>query len=119
MPDGLSPGARTVTSSHPKLPDLYVLDAIVDDIENLDAVVERVNDQSYGWVHHWGRPFTREDVVAELSRLIRDECVQVAVLATEDSLMDLRLGQLPQNSYSDVWFVITPRGRIMHATWKP
>lgn len=92
---------------------------LVDDVEDLDSVIQRVNHHSYGWVEHWGRPFAREDVVAALSRLIRSECVRVAVLASTDSLTDLPMGQLPPSSYADAWFVITPRGRLMHANWNP
>lgn len=53
-----------MTPSHEKPAGLCVLDTPVDDIEALDVGFESVSDPSHGWVDHWGRRFTREDVVA-------------------------------------------------------
>jgi len=102
-------------------PDLYVLDTLADDIEDLSTIMRSLNSDSViGWHRAWGRPFARDEVVQALSRLIRKELVQVAVLTSDGkSLENLAPGQLPLGDYDAGWFAITPRGRLVHANWNP
>jgi len=102
-------------------PDLYVLDALADDIEDLSAIMRTLNsDSAIGWHRRWGRHFTRAEVVQTLTRLIRDDLARVAVLTADGTaLEDLRANQLPPGSYDDAWFAMTPRGRLLHSNWDP
>ena len=102
-------------------PDLYVLDTLADDVEDLTTIMRALNsDAVIGWHRLWGRRFTREDVVPALSRLIMSDLVRVAVpTADGKSLENLADGQLPPADYNDVWFAMTPRGRIVHTDWHP
>ena len=61
--------------------DLYVLDSLANDIEDIEAILRMLNsDTVLGWYHEWGRQFTREDIVTALSRLVHDDLVHVMVL---------------------------------------
>lgn len=102
-------------------PDLYVLDTVADDIEDLVAIMRSLNsDSAIGWHRTWGRLFTRDEVVQTLSRLVTNDFVQVAVLAPDGkTLENLASRQLPIGDYDDAWFAMTPRGRLVHATWNP
>jgi hypothetical protein len=104
-----------------RTPDLYVLDTLADDIEDLITIMRALNsDTAIGWHRVWGRHFTREEVVSALSRLITSDLVQVAVLTSDGTALEkLAAGQLPPGDYSDVWFAMTPRGRLVHANWHP
>lgn len=108
-------------SKRERTPDLYVLDMLVDDVEELGTILNSLNsDRSTSWRHVWGRKFSRNEVVEALSRLIRDDLVHVAVLTTDGKwLDDLQDRELPPVDYSDVWFRITGRGRLVHANWHP
>lgn len=101
--------------------DLYVLDAVADDIEGLDAILRTLNsDSAGGWRRSRGRPFTREEIVQSLSRLIRADLIRVALLTPNGTtLEDISVGQLPPASYDDAWFSMTQRGRLRHSNWDP
>lgn len=101
--------------------DLYVLDAVADDIENLEAIIRTLNsDSAIGWHRIWGRHITREEIVQALSRLIRADLVRVALLTADGkSLEDISAGQLPPTNYDDAWFSMTQRGRLRHSNWHP
>jgi hypothetical protein len=102
-------------------PDLYVLDSLADDVEDVAAILRTLNsDSAIGWHEAWGRPFTRDDIVAALSRLVSDNLVRVAVLTRDGKgLTHLPEKQLPISSYDDAWFEMTPHGRLVHANWSP
>ena len=106
---------------HEAVPDLYVLDTLADDVEDLSTIMRALNsDTAIGWHHTWGRPFSRDEVVQALSRLITNDLVQVAVLAENGKEVEnIAAGQLPPGDYDDVWFAMTPRGRVVHSTWDP
>lgn len=108
-------------TSREDTPDLYVLDTLADDVEELSAILRALNsDSTIGWYHTWGRPFTRDEVVQALSRLIRADGVRVAVLTPDGkSLDDLPPRQLPPASYDEAWFSMTPQGRLRHSNWNP
>lgn len=101
--------------------DLYVLDGIADDVEDMAAILRMLNsDSAIGWRVVWGRDFERDEVVEALSRLIRDDLARVSVLAADGrGLVELPPKALPPANYDDAWFGITPRGRIVHGTWSP
>jgi len=105
----------------PGSPDLYVLDALANDIEDLESILRMLNgDTSLGWAAEWGRPFQRGDVVEALSRLAAKDYVQVLVLASDGkSLESLSSTALPPGSYQDAYFALTARGRLVHRNWDP
>ncbi len=102
-------------------PDLYVLDSLANDIEDLESVLRSLNsDTSLGWKRAWGREFKREEVVSALIRLINREAVEVQVLSDDGKhLSDWPRGSLPPESYEDVYFAMTERGRLLHSAWDP
>jgi hypothetical protein len=100
-------------------PDLYVLDALANDIEDLESILRMLNsDTVLGWTQEWGRSFTRGDVVEGLSRLIKRDLVEVLVFSNDGkSLMELGRGTLPPGDYDDVYFALTEKGRFVHSNW--
>lgn len=102
-------------------PDLYVLDTLADDVEELSSILRSLNsDSAIGWHRIWGRHFRREEVVQALSRLIRADSVRVAVLTPDGkSLAEVQPRQIPPASYDDAWFSMTARGRLLHSNWNP
>src|SRR5260370_8938023 len=102
-------------------PDLYVLDGLAKGIESLEDVLRMLNsDTILGWHRTWGRPFERAEVVEALARLIRDGSVRVHLLTPDGKSLDpLQPRTLPSSSFDDVWFEMTPHGRMRHATREP
>jgi hypothetical protein len=107
--------------NHVKTPVLFVLDALVNDIEDLESVLRMLNsDTALGWSIEWGRPFNREEVVEALMRLIRKDLVQVLILAAAKKALEaLPLRTLPPGRYDDVYFMLTGKGRLVHKNWEP
>lgn len=103
------------------VPDMYVLDNLADDIESLEDILRMLNSTHViGWKQRWGRSFERSEVVEALSRLVHDDLVRVSILTSEGkALNELAARQLPPGDYDDVWFAMTPRGRIVHTNWDP
>jgi hypothetical protein len=102
-------------------PDLYVLDALANDIEDLENILRMLNsDTPLGWTKEWGRAFRRDEVVEALSRLVQKEWVRVLVHASDGkSLSELSVGTLPPGDYDDVYYSLTERGRLVHSNWNP
>lgn len=105
----------------PRSPDMFVLDALANDIEDLDSILRMLNsDTALGWVAEWGRTFQREELVEALSRLVTRDCVTVLVLNSDGtSLQSLPAMALPPESYNDAYFSMTERGRLLHRSWDP
>lgn len=60
--------------------DLYVLDTLADDIEDLATILRVLNsDELISWYREWGRSFHREEVVESLTWLITNDFVRVLV----------------------------------------
>lgn len=108
-------------SGRPDSLDLYVLDALADDIEDLEGMLRILNsDTAIGWKKEWGRRFEREEIVTALSRLVLKDAVRVLVLSGDGKyLTDWPRGALPPGSYGDVYFGMTERGRLLHSSWDP
>jgi hypothetical protein len=104
-----------------RLPDMYVLDSLANDIEDLDNILRILNsDTTLGWHKQWGRHFGREEIVQSLARLIKNGCVRVSVLTADGKwLEELAPLELPPESFDHVWFAMTPHGRIVHTNWHP
>ena len=100
---------------------MYVLDALADDVEDLESILRVLNsDSAIGWHRQWGRHFTTADVVASLTRLIAADRVRVSVLSVDGKwLEELPATQFPPAAFGEAWFALTPHGRIVHATWEP
>jgi hypothetical protein len=102
-------------------PDLYVLDAMANDVEDLAAIMRTLNSETaVGWYRTWGRRFERQEVIASLSRLVASDLARVSILTPDGkSLVELPSRQLPPGNYDDAWFAMTPHGRMLHANWDP
>jgi hypothetical protein len=102
------------------LADMYVLDSLANDIEDLEGILRTLNSDSVlGWKHEWGHPFERQEVVEALSRMIREDLVGVYALNQENVLEALQGRQLPPADFASFWFGITERGRLVHSNWEP
>lgn len=101
-------------------PDYFILDAMANDIESVDDILRTLNANSeLGWTDVWGRPFTREEVVGSLIRLLRRQLVQAyAISGSEAALSPLDAGTTPEQ-FGTAYFGLTVRGRIMHENWDP
>jgi hypothetical protein len=104
-----------------RLPDMFVLDALANDIEDLDSIVRMLNSETaLGWLSEWGRSFRREEVVEALSRLIVRGFVTVLILHSDRSgLQKLPAMTLPPLGYEEAYFSMTDRGRLLHSSWEP
>ncbi len=100
--------------------DYFVLDAVANDLEELDNILRLMNDEVYGWRSYHPALFTTADVIPALRRTVRDGLVRVAVVsATEPVLEELPERTWPSGSLEDAWFGLTPHGKIVHASWEP
>ena len=104
-----------------RVPDLYVLDALANDVEDIEAILRTLNgDSVLSWRRAWGAAFTRDEIVQALIRLLRDDQVSAYRLTADGkSLEPLDRHELPSGSFNDSWFGMTERGRIRHASWDP
>lgn len=102
------------------LPDMYVLDSLANDVEDLEGILRILNsDTAIGWHRRWGRYFTRAEIVQSLVRLIASDRVRVSVLTPDGKwLEELPAKDLP-GAFSEAWFALTPRGRMVHTAWEP
>ena len=103
------------------IPDLYVLDAIADDAKDLETILQALNGESVlGWHRRWGKLFTRDEIVISLARMIKEDYVRAALLTPDAKwLEELDERSLPSGDFSEAWFAIRPRGRMVHASWDP
>ena len=103
------------------VPDMYVLDSLANDVEELSHILAMLNsDEVIGWHQRWGRRFTREEVVQALARLIQANHVRVSVLTSDGKwLQELAPTELPPGTFDDAWFALTPHGRMVHTNWDP
>ena len=103
------------------LTDYVVLDAIADDLESIEIILNRVNNAEFGWRElHRNAEFTRDEIVSSLFRLIRDGLAEACSYSEPDrALVSLGPRVLPSNELDEHWFVITPHGRMAHASWEP
>jgi hypothetical protein len=101
--------------------DFVVLDALVDDLENIEQILGRANHATEGWreLKHGGE-YAKEDVVPALLRLIRDDLVEACRYSgPERALVPIGRSVLPSGDLADFWFQITPRGTLVHSSWRP
>jgi hypothetical protein len=100
--------------------DLFLLDALANDLENLDDIVRLLNSEAVGWRDRHPAPFTREDIVPALARVIQEDLVEACILdASGKFLTDAGSRVLPDGRWDDLWFRLTSRGRIVHSNWEP
>jgi hypothetical protein len=113
--------SKEAMRSQESSPDMYVLDRLANDVENLEDILRMLNsDTAVGWHKHWGRHFNRDEVVQALSRLIQTDCVRASMLTGDGKwLQELPSSTLPPGNFDDAWFGLTPRGRLIHTNWEP
>ena len=93
--------------------DLVVLDALANDLEDIEHILHLANHDTVGWRQLNGaRPYTRDQIIPSLLRLVRDDLVEACTYSESNrSLVGVGRGVLPTGALDDVWFVITARGR--------
>lgn len=101
--------------------DFVVLDALANDLEDLEGIVRILNSPSeLGWRDQHPGEFTRMEVLSPLLRAIRDRLVEACRYSEGDrALVGLGEGSVPSGSIDDVWFRLTPRGRTVLNSWEP
>jgi hypothetical protein len=104
-----------------QLIDFVALDALANDLENLDGILRILNSASeLGWRDQHPAEFTRDEVVPALYRAIRDGTVEACVYSdSERALVGVGEGVVPSGPFDDVWFRLTRRGRLVLSAWKP
>lgn len=106
------------------VPDMYILDVVADDWEELENIVHNLNREPEGgsvpgWHMVYGRHFAVEEVVASLEKMIARGWIEVAVDdENEPVIRGLAPGEL-LDDLSTAWFHISPRGRLVHQEWDP
>ncbi len=100
--------------------DFVVLDALANDLEDIEQILHLANHDSVGWRQlNGGRSYTRDQIIPSLLRLVRDDLVEACSYSeSERSLVGIGRGVLPTGALDDVWFVMTPRGRVVHSSWE-
>ena len=99
--------------------DLVVLDAIADDVESIELILNRLNGTEFGWRKlRDGASYTRADLVPALLRLIRDGLAE-AFRSEPGGLVRIGASVMPSGDMDEYWFGITPYGRMLHASWEP
>ena len=99
--------------------DLVVLDAIADDLESIEHILNRLNHAESGWRKlQGGVSFTRDHVVPALLRLIRDGLAE-AYHSEPGGLVKIGARVMPAGDFAEYWFAITPHGQMIHAAWEP
>jgi hypothetical protein len=101
--------------------DYYVLDSLVNDLEAIEDILRMLNsDSALGWRDLHPKPFTRDEIVPGLARLIKEELILAYVLdQSGKALVQLGAKVLPDGIWDDAWFSLTPRGRVVHGNWNP
>ena len=104
-----------------QLIEFLVLDALANDIETIEQILDLLNHDAVGWRGaNGGRLFGRSDVVAPLLKIVREGLVEAFELAPSgSSLTTLGVGVLPPSSLEAYWFGLTPAGRLVHTNWDP
>ena len=100
--------------------DLFVLDAVADDLESLEDIVRMTNSPVRGWQHLFGGPIPRSDLELAVLRVVREDLVEAYALhASGKELVGIGRGVLPTGDLDDYWFRLTERGKMVHSAWEP
>jgi hypothetical protein len=98
--------------------DFFVLDTLANDIEGFADVIRLVNHPVIGWADVAGRGFTATEATTALLRLIREGSVEACYLSDDGKeLRGAGDAVVPTLPLGDLWFRMTPRGRIRHTNW--
>lgn len=101
--------------------DYVVLDALANDLENLEDIERILNNPSeLGWRDQHPLPFTREEIVPSLLRAIRERLVEVCRYTDDKrALAGLGEGTIPTTGLTNEdWFRLTDRGRTVLNSWE-
>lgn len=100
--------------------DYFVLDTLANDLESLEDILRLLNSELMGWRHRHPAPFTQDEVLPVLRRVVQDGLVNVAAFSlTDRALVDLPARTWPAGGLHEVWFRLTPHGRMVHSAWEP
>lgn len=101
--------------------DMYVLDALANDLEALDDILRILNSPSeLGWRDQHPDLFTADEIVPAIIRGVRSGNIEACVYsASEKGLVGLGEGVLSSDSADETWFRLTQRGRLVLSAWNP
>jgi hypothetical protein len=101
--------------------DLFVLDALANDIEGFEDVMRLLNHEQLGWRHLHGAAIERDEAQEALRRVVIDGLAEVCLYDPDSrALRSYKASQWPVGTeVDDMWFRITEQGRSLHAAWEP
>lgn len=98
--------------------DLFVLDALANDIEGFEDILQLINHDAVGWKDYIGRSLSVSDVASTLLRLMRDRKVEACLLSESgNEIIGAGEGVVPPVPLEQLWYRMTSRGRMVHAAW--
>lgn len=105
---------------HPDL-DMYVLDALANDIEDLEDILRILNSPSeLGWRDQHPAPFTAQEITPAVLRCIRAGNVEACQYSvSEKSLVGLGNKVEPSSPADATWYRLTSSGRLVLNSWNP
>ena len=102
-----------VVPSGPHL-EMFVLDAMQDDIEDLASIMRYLLE----WRPYWTHDYTETEVMAVLAALIEDGLVEVYGEASDTAeLVPIDVPDTDEASLRRYWFRPTPKGRQIWKEW--
>ncbi|MHC4123314.1 MAG: hypothetical protein ACYSSI_07055 [Planctomycetota bacterium] len=108
--------------SDSNLLQMFVLDVLKYDIEQIDSICNLLNDTGcIGWRDHWPNDFSRGEVVEALFNLCKQGLVEI--LINNDALDELVYLDVSINNCDsitdDMWFKLTKEGKKKWDNWVP
>ena len=89
--------------------DYLILDAVADDVESFAHIQERVTSS---------KSSQSSQLLPSLRRLVQQRLVEAHTVPGErGKLVSAGQGVWPRAKVEDIWFRITGRGKMVHATW--
>lgn len=101
--------------------EYFVLDALANDLEDVDHIVQILNSPTeFGWRDQHPEPFTPQEVIPPVLKGIREGNIEACIFSEEErALVGAGEGVIPSSPLSEVWFRLTPRGRLVLNNWDP
>ena len=100
--------------------DFCVIDALAQDVDQLEEVVWYLNSGLSDRKTYHPEPFVEDEVAPALIRGIQDGLIMASVLVPgQKSLTPLGDGVVPEVPLDEVWFGLTQRGWLLYQNWFP
>ena len=92
---------------------LFIIDVLMDDIEDIDQIMSLLHDPEIGWVEeNEGNPFCQDEVLENLAYLVENCYIECWLLDKDGA--DLELDPTPsldKKQLKECWFKPTEKGR--------